>query len=154
MKKKKNNLDEMQEQKLLKIEHTCCWIGFWGLVAAILIQTLCGQGDIAYLAGELAVLAGMAIYMSAACLRHGIWDRTLKPTWQTNLVTSVVAGMVVGLVWFFVSYYRYHKLFGSLATFAFMFLSTLAICYVFLSVYTRLYKRRRKQLDAEDDREE
>ncbi len=154
MKQKKSNLDEMQEQKLLKIEHTCCWLAYWGLIAAIVIQTLCNHGQIAYLAGELGVLAVVSIYMSIACLKHGIWDRSLKPNWKTNLVISLVAGMVMGLIWFFVSYYRYHKLIGSLATFAFMFGLTTLLCFGCLSVYASIYKKRRRKLDAEADREE
>ena len=34
----KSNLDEMQEQKLLRIEHNGFWIGFWGLVLAMAVQ--------------------------------------------------------------------------------------------------------------------
>ena len=29
---KKSNLDEIQEQELLKIEHNGCWLAFWGLL--------------------------------------------------------------------------------------------------------------------------
>ena len=32
-KKMKNKLDEMQELKMLKIEHNGCWFAFWGLLA-------------------------------------------------------------------------------------------------------------------------
>lgn len=35
---KKNNLDEMQEQELLKIEHNGCWLAFWGLLAVMAVQ--------------------------------------------------------------------------------------------------------------------
>lgn len=38
MKLPKNNLDEMQEHKLLKIEHNGCWFAIWSLLAAIFIQ--------------------------------------------------------------------------------------------------------------------
>ncbi len=31
---KKNNLDERQEQTLLRIEHNGCWLSFWGLMIA------------------------------------------------------------------------------------------------------------------------
>ena len=40
MRRKKSNLDEMQEQELLKVEHNGCWIAFWGLLAAIIIQSI------------------------------------------------------------------------------------------------------------------
>ena len=37
---KKNNLDEMQEQELLKIEHNGCWLAFWGLLAVMAVQMM------------------------------------------------------------------------------------------------------------------
>ena len=38
MKKRKNKLDEMQEQKMLHIESRGCWIAFIGLMAVIAAQ--------------------------------------------------------------------------------------------------------------------
>ena len=35
---KKNNLDEMQEQELLKIEHNGCCLAFWGLLVVMAVQ--------------------------------------------------------------------------------------------------------------------
>ena len=40
MKNTKNNLDERQEQILLKIEHNSFWMAFWLLIAAMLIQEI------------------------------------------------------------------------------------------------------------------
>ena len=37
---KKNNLDEMQEQELLKIEHNGYWLAFWGLLTAIVAEVI------------------------------------------------------------------------------------------------------------------
>ena len=37
--KRKNNLDEMQEQELLKIEHNGCWLAFWGLLISMIVQS-------------------------------------------------------------------------------------------------------------------
>ena len=39
---KKNILDEMQDQKMLKLEEYGFWILFWALTAAILVQLLMG----------------------------------------------------------------------------------------------------------------
>ena len=39
---KKNNLDEMQDRKLLKLEEYGFWIMFWTLAAAIVIQLVTG----------------------------------------------------------------------------------------------------------------
>ena len=36
--KMKNNLDEMQEQELLKIEHNGCWLAFWGLLVTMIVE--------------------------------------------------------------------------------------------------------------------
>lgn len=40
MRRKKINLDEMQEQELLTVEHNGCWIAFWSLLAAIIITIM------------------------------------------------------------------------------------------------------------------
>src|SRR3712207_7310302 len=56
---KKNKLDEMQEQKLLKIEHNGMWIAFWGLLAAILFQTIFEKGNFT---GEWIVFMVMSLY--------------------------------------------------------------------------------------------
>ena len=50
---KKNRLDEMQEQKMLRIEHNCCWLAFFGLFAVILVQLLYyGMEEAERFAGE------------------------------------------------------------------------------------------------------
>ena len=38
----KNTLDEMQDQKMLKMEEYGYWILFWGLALAVVIQLLLG----------------------------------------------------------------------------------------------------------------
>lgn len=71
---KHNNLDEMQEQELLKIEHNGCWLAFWGLLLAIIVQAISGKGDPF---GEWILFMLLAVYMGIACMRKGIWDRRL-----------------------------------------------------------------------------
>src|SRR3712207_7640165 len=66
---KKNKLDEMQEQKLLKIEHNGMWIAFWGLLAAILFQTIFEKGNFT---GEWIVFMVMSLYTLFACIKNGI----------------------------------------------------------------------------------
>ena len=46
MNQPKNNLDERQELKLLKIEHNGCWFAFWGLLIAIAIQLVAGSMEV------------------------------------------------------------------------------------------------------------
>ena len=151
---KKNNLDEMQEQKLLKIEHTGCWIAYWGLVISIIVQGIIGSELIGNIAGELCILFVLSIYLTVACIRNGIWDRKFKPTLKTNLSLSLLAGSAAGLVRFIISYRTYHKLIGSIATFVFVMLFTTILCLALLSLSTLFYKKRKKTLENESDRDE
>ena len=79
MKRKKSNLDEMQEEKLLKVEHNGCWLAFWGLLAVMIIQGIAfGNKDFRTLAGEWIVFMALAVYLAVSCVRLGIWDRRLR----------------------------------------------------------------------------
>lgn len=149
--KKKNNLDEMQEQKLCRIESAGCWIGFWALIAAIVVQIVMGHQDWASIGGECAALFAMSLYIGISCMKNGIWDRKLKPDLKTNLLVSTVAAVVVGLVYFASSYHNYHNLPGSAATFAFMFLSTFCLCFAALSVVAKCHRKRVKKLEDQED---
>ena len=85
-----NRLDEMQEQKLLKIEHVGVWIAFWGLFAAIVIQMITGgAGALLQIAGEITVFMLLAFYLLVACIKNGIWDRKLVPSLKTHLLISL-----------------------------------------------------------------
>ena len=66
---KKNNLDEMQEQELLKIEHNGCWLAFWGLLAVMVIQMVMGVPG-AQMLGEWIMFMVLALYIVIACLAH------------------------------------------------------------------------------------
>lgn len=153
MKKNKNNLDEMQEIKMLKIEQNSYQIAFWGLIAAILIQIMIGHGELGYIVGECLVLIPMCIYMTVACIKNGIWERKLKPNAKTNAIFSALAGAVVGVVWFITSYRNYHKLAGSIAVFVFMFLMVSILSFALLTVTCSAYKKRRNQLEKEEQDE-
>jgi len=99
MKKLKNNLDEMQEQQLLKIEHNGCWLAFWLLLAAMIIQTAAfGYSDFKTIGGEWIVFMVLALYLAFACVRKGIWDRRIPMTTKSNVIVSCAAGMIMGLI--------------------------------------------------------
>ena len=159
MKKMKNNLDERQELKLLKIEHNGCWMAFWGLLLAMLIQLLAGNDGIRNLAGEWVVFMCLTFYLMVSCIKNGIWDRKLKPSFRNNLIASSIAAVVVGIIWFVISYRNYHKLAGSIATGIIMFASIEILCLAALMISSRIYKKRLQKLeeieeDSEEDPEE
>lgn len=151
MKKKNNNLDERQELKLLHIEHNGCWIAFWGLVVSMLLQLVLGNSSPKNLAGEWIVFMCLAIYLMAGCIKNGIWDRTLKPNFKTNVIASSIAGIIMGITWFFISYRNYHKLIGSIMTGIFMFFSIGILCFIALMIASQIYKKRIKKLEEFDE---
>lgn len=95
---KKNNLDERQEQILLKIEHNGCYIAFWGLLIAILAEAFIFNFDFRTIAGEGLVFMVLSIYLFVASVKNGIWDRRFKPNFKTNLIISAVAAVIIGIL--------------------------------------------------------
>lgn len=146
-----NNLDEMQELQLLHIERNGCWMTFWGLLAVIIIQTITTQGNFRILAGEWIVFMCQALYLSTSCMRHGIWDRHLRPNLRTNMLASSLAGLACGIIFGLISYMRYGKLIGSLATAVFMFIFVFLCTIIALSFSAVLYKKRRRQMEDEEE---
>ena len=94
---KRDNLDEMQKQTLLKIESR----GFWGLwmllLAALIIESLLGFAPREMAAEWFIFMLGSA-YSVISDLRAGIWDRHLKANTKTNAAVSVAGGVAV-FVW-------------------------------------------------------
>lgn len=144
---KKTNLDEMQEQSLLKMEHNGCWLAFWGLLAAILIQWLAGT-SFRQTAGEVTVFLALSCYIVIGCLRLGIWDRRLKANGKTNFLASLLAGIAVGIIT--VARNEYIRNFSDLLlVFLISGIFTAILCFVIITACAELYKRRREKLDRE-----
>ena len=89
-----SQLDEMQEQKLCKLESRGFWLLWWGLLAAIIVQSLAGQTTQAP-TGEWVLFMLASLYMVVECIRNGIWDRHVKPNLCANILGSTVAGIAV-----------------------------------------------------------
>lgn len=152
--RKKNNLDEMQEQKLLKIEHYGFWFVYWGLLAAILLQvTLTADIKNVFhiIAGEWLVFMLVSIYMVAACLINGIWDRRLKPNLKTNIIISLLSSTLCGVFFFASSYYKYGKLAGAVATGIFTFAQIFILSLGALILCVFIYKKRVQKLEGESE---
>ena len=144
---KKSNLDEMQEQEMLKIEHYGCWMAYWGLLAAMVIQMVMRVPG-AQMLGEWIVFMVLALYIVIACLRKGIWDRHLKANRKTNLIISLLAGAAAGILITVSNPYLsepldYVLVAGMSGGFTFV------LCFIALSLSMKLYKKRREKLDAE-----
>ena len=145
---KKSNLDEMQEQALLKIEHNGCCLAFWGLLAAMGIQMLLKVPGKAML-GEWIVFMALCVYLLAACLRQGIWDRHLKANPKTNLVVSAVAGVAVSIFFGVLFRENVSELLDYLLISAIPGITVFILCFALMTVCSALYKKRRDKLDRE-----
>lgn len=150
----KNYLDEMQEMKMLKIEHIGCWLAFWGLTLSIMLQAAFGGNDLKDTMGEAIVLFVLAAYLSIACIKNGIWDRRLKANPKTNLFLSLLTGGLTGAFWFVSTYIKYHFLFASILTFIFMMVFTSIFVMICLSIVSSIYNKRKQHMEALADEEE
>ena len=150
-----SNLDERQEQALLRIEHNGCWLAFSGLLIALIVQQVAFGPSLDRIIGELIVFMVLSVYIGAACLREGIWDRRLRPDAKTNAAISCIVGLVAGVVMFLQVHSNYpDKIGGSIAAGVFTTLLTGAICFVVLSVSAASYRKRVAELESEPDGEE
>ena len=154
MKKKPNRLDEMQEQKLLRIEHNGCWLAFWGLLVMMFVQLiLYGEDRSELFAGEWIVFMCLAVYIMGACIKNGIWDRKMSPSVKMNLVISAVAGLAGGTIRFFAAYYRYGTVRGALAVGGIIFGNIFVMCFLAMSLVLWVYRKRVERLETEEDGE-
>lgn len=149
----KQQLDERQEQTLLKIEHRGCWFAFWALLASIFIQSfLYGPGDIERIAGEWIVFMALALYITFACMKQGIWDRKYAPTVKNNLFISIFAALAFAVIFAAINYHNYQLVEGALATAAFMFVFLFILLFLALSFVSWLcYKRLNHLENAAED---
>ena len=148
--KKKNNLDEMQEQELLKIEHNGCWLAFWGLLIAMIVQSFAfGSMDFRTLAGEWIVFMALALYLAFACVRRGIWDRKLAMNTKTNLIVSAIAAVVMGIFNAVMIFRNYHKPVGTAVAAGIVAAITFVICFTILTVMMKQTQKRKAAMEAE-----
>lgn len=135
---KKNLLDEMQEQKLCKVESRGFWMLWWGLLAVLLIQNL-GGASARQMAGEWVLFMIACLYGLIECLRNGIWDRHIQPTLGANTIGSLMAGIVIFLLVFAKNKYWP----GALCSAIFTFL----LCLAATQLTVQLYRKRRERLE-------
>ena len=149
-KMKRNNLDEMQEQELLKIEHNGCWLAFWGLLAALIIQGIVyGTLDFRTFAGEWIVFMALSLYLAIACIRKGIWDRHIPMTTKANLSCSGFAAFVVGVFNAIVIYRRCQKPVGTAAAALFIAGITFGLCFMMLEIMMKQARKKIAKMEEE-----
>lgn len=149
-KNSKNNLDEMQENKLLHIEKNGCWFAFWALLASLVIQTAVSRENlIERLAGEWIVFMCLALYIGVACIKNGIWDRKLKADPKTNLLTSLIAGVATGIITAVINYMEFQIVEAAIWCVIINFFFVSIICFVALTLCTMVYKKRLNKMEEQ-----
>ena len=152
MNKRKSNLDEMQEQKLLIIERNACWLAFFGLFVALMIQLIVGGENLWHaVAGEWALLLCLSVYITVDCIKNGIWSRCYEPSLKTNGIGSIIAGVISGIVIFAMVYMKRADMLAAaiagLSGSVFTFIVSLLV----MSVFGSMHKNRLKKLEEEKD---
>ena len=147
MKRKENDtLDEMQDQKMLKMEEYGYWILFWGLALAVVVQLLLG-GSIRQVAGELIVLLVGGAYVLATSLKNGLWTRSATPTRKRNAVTGIIPAAVIGILNVIKLIQKKNIDTNDILIAAAFTVGTYIACFAVLEVLRLLYEKRRSRLD-------
>ena len=94
------------------------------------------------------------------CLQHyglgegnGIWDRRLKADPKTNLIVSLIGGLVAG-IFSCIPVFRNFGVTPGLLTLVMAFLFAAGLCFVALSLSASAYKKRVRKLEHEAEAEE
>ena len=140
---KRNMMDEMQEQTQLRIESAGYQVAFWGLLAAMVVQGILHCPP-ASMAGEWLVFMILCLYVLVREIRSGLWARHLKPNLGTNLVLSLLAGVVMAVYGLFT--FDYWNWVSALLT----GIVTALLVFGGLQLAMRMVKGRRKELDKEE----
>ncbi len=147
-----NHLDEMQDQKLLKLEEYGFWIMFWGLAVSIVVQLIIGS-TIKEVLGEIIILFLGSVYISATTLKNGLWARTSTPSKKGNAVVSIIPAVLIGAINVFKMIQNNKMETKSLLLTAAIIAAVYAGCFILLEVFRITYSKRRAALDDIDDKE-
>lgn len=147
---KRENLDEMQKQTLLKIESRGFWALWVLLLAALIIESLLGF-TLREMAAEWFIFMLGCAYSILCDVRAGIWDRHLKPNTKTNAAVSVVGGVAM-FVWGLIKFAEFGMGVAVLQA-VIMGVCTWVLCFALLQLSMKAYKKRHAELEnpKEDD---
>ena len=142
---KKNQLDEMQEQTMRKIESRGFWLLWSGLLIAMVVQMISGA-PARQMAGEWVVFMAGCFYALVECLRNGLWDRHLNDNPLTNALISLLAGAVLTVIMGLANGYWLGALILGVITGI--------LCFAALQISSSIVRKRRKELDNPKDEEQ
>ncbi len=143
---KKNYPDEMQDQKMLKLEEYGFWIVFWGLAVIILVQLVTG-GTIRQIAGELAALFIGSVFITFTYLKNGLWTRNSTPTRKGNALTSIIPAVLLGVIHIIKIVKNQEIKTNDILITVAVIAAAYAACFAVLELFRAVYQKRRSRLD-------
>ncbi len=143
---KKNYPDEMQDQKMLKLEEYGFWIVFWGLAVIILVQLVTG-GTIRQIAGELAALFIGSVFITFTYLKNGLWTRNSTPTRKGNALTSIIPAVLLGVIHIIKIVKNQEIKTNDILITVAVIVAAYAACFAVLELFRAVYQKRRSRLD-------
>ena len=148
MKSKQKNgiLDEMRDQKMLKMEEYGFWILFWGLALAVVVQLFLG-GTLRQVAGELIVLAIGGVYVLATSLKNGLWTRSAEPTRKSNAVASIIPAAVICVLNVIKLIQKKEISTNDILLGVGFTAAAYVLCFIVLEILRTAYEKRRQKLD-------
>lgn len=149
----KNQLDEMQEHTMLTIESRGFWL-VWSLLLVVLLVEGLLDFTMREMAGTWAVFMIGCVYISAACLRAGLWSRRIKNNTGTNVLFSLACAAVIGVFIFVRMSVFDMPLAIHLAGAAIAAGFTFALALAALLLCGAVYNKRHAQLENELEKEE
>lgn len=150
--KSRNDLDEMLDNKLLRIEETGVWLSFWGLLIAIIVQIVIGF-HFREIVGELIVFSAVSVYLLFSSLKNGLWTRRYVPSVKTNIAYSIFPALIIGAISAIRAIFILHIQIslGLIIGKVVLMVGTFVSCFIILEIMSRIYQKRRSKLDDIDD---
>ncbi len=151
--KRTGNLDEMQNQKMLKLEEYGFWIVFWALLASIIVQLTAGAG-IQQVIGEIIVFLVGSVYLAAATLKNGLWTKSAAPSRKGNALAGMIPAAAIGALNVFKMIQRDGFSVNALLVTAGIMAAAWAGCFVLLELFRAISQKRRSELDDIEEKAE
>jgi apolipoprotein N-acyltransferase len=152
----KKVVDEREELDMLRTERVGCYVMFFGLLVAIVVQTAIFGYSLPHIAGEFTVLLVAAAVILAGDIRRGSWDYFTKPGLKAYLLYSLAGSGIFSAVFVGIGYFRKQydmPLPALLGIFALNFVFLFIACFVALAFFGELTKRRKARLEKEYEEE-
>ena len=151
--KRAGHLDEMQHQKMLKLEEYGFWIMFWVLLVSIIVQIMAGTGIKEVIGEMIAFLIG-SVYLAITTLRNGLWTNTSAPSRKGNALVSMIPAAAIGALNIFRMIQRNRFSANALFVTVGIMAAACAGCFAILELFRASSQKRRSELDDIEESEE